>query len=119
MELGSRIRDPEKTYSESWIQGSKRPCIQCIKLASAGDRTRVACVTSRHSTSRAIRTAYTVSSGCYSADRQGGVKSPPPQNLPQPVEFSITIQHNSMGLTQHYGPWILLIYIYIKLPIDH
>jgi len=24
-----------------------------------------------------------------------------------------------MGPTQQYGPWILLIYIYIKLPIDH
>jgi hypothetical protein len=35
------------------------------------------------------------------------------------VEISITIQHNSMGPTQQYGPWILLIYIYIKLPIDH
>ena len=54
-----------------------------------------------------------------SPDRQGGVKSPPHPNLPQSVEISITIQHNSMGPTQQYGPWILLIYISIKLPIDH
>jgi hypothetical protein len=47
-----------------------------------------------------------------------GSNLPPPQNLPQLVEISITIQHNSMGPTQQYGPWILLIYIYIKLPID-
>ncbi len=44
--------------------------------------------------------------------------NPPPPNLPQPVEISITTQHNSMGSTKQYGPWILLIYIYIKLPID-
>ncbi len=47
----------------------------------------------------------------------GGQISPTP-NLPQPVEISITTQHNSMGPTQQYGPWIHLIYIYIKLPID-
>ncbi len=46
----SRIQDPEKTYSGSWIQGSKRHCIPCIKFASAGDRTRVACVIGGHST---------------------------------------------------------------------
>jgi len=28
----------------------------------------------------------------------------------------IFVHHNT---TQQYGPWILLIYIYIKLPIDH
>ncbi len=86
MGLGSRIRDPEKTYSGSWIQGSKRHCTPYIKFASAGDRTRVACVTGEHSTLRAIKD----SSGYYSPDRQGIM-----------------------------GPWILLIYIYIKLPIDH
>ena len=59
MGLGSRIRDPEKTYSGSWIQGSKRYRIPCIKFVSAGDRTRVPCVTGRHSTKRAIKTAYT------------------------------------------------------------
>jgi hypothetical protein len=26
---------------------------------------------------------------------------------------------NSMGPTQQYGPWIHLVYLYIKLPIDH
>ena len=58
MGLGSRIRDPGsgKTYSGSWIQGSKRYRIPCIKFASAGDRTRVACVTGGHSTLRAIMT---------------------------------------------------------------
>ncbi len=35
------------------------------------------------------------------------VKSPSPPNLPQPVEISIT--------TQQYGPWIHLIYLYIKI----
>jgi hypothetical protein len=40
-----RFRDPG-----SGIQGSKRHGITCIKFASAGDRTRVACVTSGHST---------------------------------------------------------------------
>ncbi len=71
MRLGSRIRDPEKTYSGSRIQGSKRHRIPnpqcwhilwvvgasqltaregtCIKFASAGDRTWVACVTGGHS----------------------------------------------------------------------
>ncbi len=75
---GSEIWDPEKTYSGSWLQGSKRHCIPCIKFASAGNRTRVSWVTGRHSTYGAIKTAYTASSGCYSPDRQGGVKSPPP-----------------------------------------
>jgi hypothetical protein len=43
------------------------------------------------------------------------VISPPlPPNPPQPVEISITTQHNSMGPTQQYGPWIHLIYLYIK-----
>ncbi len=37
----------------------------------------------------------------------------------QPVEISITTKHNSMGPTQQYGPWIHLIHLYIKLPIDH
>ncbi len=49
------------------------------------------------------------SSGCYSSDLQGGVKSLPPKTCPN-------LHHNT---TQQYGPWILLIYIYIKLPIDH
>ena len=56
---GSEIRDPEKTYSGSWIQGSKRHCIPCIKFASAGNRTWVPWVTGRHSTYGAIKTAYT------------------------------------------------------------
>jgi hypothetical protein len=43
---------------------------------------------------------------------------PSPPNPPQPVEISITTQHNSMGPTQQYGPWIHLMYLYIKLPID-
>ena len=115
MGLGSRIRDPGsgKNLFRSWIQGSKRHRILCIKFTSAGDQTRVACVTGGHSTWRAIKTTCTVSSGCYSPDRQGGVKSPPP---PKPAPTSWNLHHNT---TQQYGPWILLIYIYIKLPIDH
>jgi hypothetical protein len=38
--------------------------------------------------------------------------------LPQPVEISITTEHYIMDPTQQYGPWIHLIYLYIKLPID-
>ncbi len=34
-----------------------------------------------------------------------------PQNPPQPVEIFITTQHNTMGPTQQYGPWIHLIYL--------
>ena len=96
---GSEIRDPEKTYSGSWIQGSKRHCIPCIKFASARDQTRVACVTGGHSTLRAIKT---VVGATHLTAREGS--NPPPQNLPQPVEISITIQHNSMGSHNSMGP---------------
>ena len=130
MGLGSRTRDPgsRKNLFRIPIQGSKRHRTRirntglygeqwegtCIKFASAGDRTRVACVTGGHSTFRAVKT---VVGATHLTAREGS--NPPPQNLPQPVEISITIQQNSMGPTQQYWPWILLIYIYIKLPIDH
>ncbi len=72
MELGSRIRDPGSGKNLFRIPGSKRHRIPdpqhwftllvvgasqltaregtCIKFASAGDRTRVACITGGHST---------------------------------------------------------------------
>ncbi len=50
--------------------------------------------------------------------RAGGQISPTPPNPPQPVQISITIQHDSMGPTQQYGPWIHLIDLYKKLLID-
>ena len=54
--------------------------------------------------------------------REGSNLPPPPQKKTCPNQLkSPSPQHNSMemGPTQQYGPWILLIYIYIKLPIDH
>ncbi len=101
MGLGSRIRDPGSGKNLFRILESKRHCIPCIKFASAGNRTRVACITGGHSTFRAIKT---VVGATYLTAREGS-NLPPPQNLPQPVEISITIQHNSMGPTQQYGPW--------------
>jgi hypothetical protein len=77
MGLGSRIRDPgseKKTYSGSWIQGSKRHCIPCIKFASARDRTRVAYVTGGHSILRAIKT---VVGATHLSAREGS--NPPPK----------------------------------------
>jgi hypothetical protein len=43
----------------------------------------------------------------------GGQIPPPPTNPAQPVEISSTTQY------KQYGPWIHIIYLYIKLPIDH
>ena len=95
MGLGSRIRDPEKNYSGSWIQGSKRHCIPCIKFASAGDRTRVACVIGGHSTLRAIKT---IVDATHLYAREG---SHPPPPHPKPAPTSWNLHHNT---TQQYGP---------------
>ena len=81
MGLGSRIRDPEKTYWGSWIQGSKRHCIPCIKFASAGNRTRVTCVKGGHSTLRAIKTVV----GATHLTAREGSNLSPPQKKPAPT----------------------------------
>jgi hypothetical protein len=50
--------------------------------------------------------------------REGSNLPPPPKKKTCPNQLkSPSPQHNSMemGPTQQYGPWILLIYIYIKL----
>ena len=44
---------------------------------------------------KSYKTAYTVSSGCYSPDRQGGVKSPPPQKKTCPNQLKSPSQHNT------------------------
>ena len=88
---GSEIRDPGKTYSGSWIQGSKRHCIPCIKFASAGNRTRVTCITGGHSTFRAIKT---VEDATHLTAREWSNPPPPktcPNQLKSPSQYSPTV----------------------------
>ncbi len=94
---GSEIRYPEKTYSGS--RGQKGTISHALSLPPPGiepglPASQAGTLPKELSRQLILR----VVGATHLTAREGSnLPSPPRQNLPQPVEISITIQHNSMG----------------------